>query len=247
MSHDRSFGLACRRDPISRMSVAHSHDDLEFNSSDVEIEYLVDGESFVVPAGSLAYFWAGRPHQLLSGTPGHQITWLTVPLVDAVGWRLPDLFLARMLGGEVAVTDATGPLDLVRHGHAWGTELEPDHPLYPAAIREIEALLLRAAVASAEVSANGRPGSKLRADVAAQAHLHPNYAMSVFRAALGVTIGDYLTQCRIGRAKQLLFTTSDSVGTIALETGFGSISQFYASFRRFCGTTPAGYRRRLGS
>lgn len=267
MTHQRSFGLACRRDPVGRMSVAHSHDDLEFNASDVDLEYLLDGGPLFVPAGSLAVFWAGRPHQLITGARGHDLTWLTVPLADAVGWRLPDDFVARMLSGEVAIVAARGPFDLTRRAATWSAELAPGHALHDAAAREVEALVLRTASAAAASPPARRPRSGLRSDVAAMAewiaehaaedvtvadvaahvHLHPHYAMTLFREALGVTIGEYLAQCRIGRAKHLLLTTDRSIAAIAHDSGFGSMSQFYARFQRQTGRAPAAFRRRMTS
>lgn len=267
MTHERSFGLACRRDPVGRMSVAHSHDDLEFNASDVDLEYLLDGAPLLVPAGSVVAFWAGRPHQLVSGVQGHDLTWLTVPLADAAGWRLPEGFLARMLAGHIAVAPARGPLDLAQRADSWIDELRPTHPLHVAAVGEVEALVVRTATAGVDAPHDARPRSGLRAevaamaawiaehsddevsiaDVAAHAHLHPHYAMSLFRSALGVTIGDYLAQCRIGRAKHLLLTTDRSIGAIAHDSGFGSVSQFYARFQRQTGEAPAAFRRRMSA
>jgi AraC-like DNA-binding protein len=263
--HAVSFGLACWHGGVDRMAVAHTHDDLELNASDVDLEYLVDGRRVVIPAGSLAVFWAARPHQLVTATDAHEITWLTVPLSQALGWRLPSGFVARMFAGEVAFADAAGPLSLVDRVDHWSRELASASALRDVAALEIRAFLLRAAAAVA--AAPGRPSddSGLRpevarmaawiadhasddisvADVAAEGHLHPHYAMAVFRAAMGVTIGDYLAQCRIARAQHLLLTTGMPIAAIAHEAGFGSLSQFYARFRERWGEPPAAYRRRL--
>jgi AraC-like DNA-binding protein len=81
--------------------------------------------------------------------------------------------------------------------------------------------------------------------VAAAAGLHPNYAMTVFRKAYGMTIGEYLTQVRIAYAQQLLVTTDQKVLNIALQAGFGSSSQFYVAFKRLCGQSPHEFRASL--
>ncbi|MBN9211676.1 MAG: helix-turn-helix domain-containing protein [Microbacterium sp.] len=260
-----SFDLACWRGAVPRMSVAHTHDDLEFNTAPVELEYLVDGRQVVIPAGALAVFWAARPHQLVRDSGGRELAWLTVPLAEARGWRLPGEFLARMFAGDIAVSPAAkGPLDLAERVGAWGEELRPGHPLRRAAVGEVQAFVLRAAHATAAVAAMPQRGRGLRADVADMAawiaehaaedvsvaavadhvHLHPHHAMAVFRGALGVTIGDYLAQCRIARARELLLTTDEAIPDIAASTGFGSLSQFYARFRDHTGEAPAAYRRR---
>ncbi|MDI9890922.1 helix-turn-helix domain-containing protein [Microbacterium sp. IEGM 1404] len=260
-----SFDLACWRGAVPRMSVAHTHDDLEFNCAPVELEYLVDGRQVVIPAGALAVFWAARPHQLVRDSGGSELAWLTVPLAQARGWRLPGEFLTRMFAGDVAVApEAVGPLALAERAGSWSAELDPTHPLHRAAVTEVQAFVLRAAFATAAEGPVEKVGGGLRADVAdmaawiarhaaedvtvaavaAHVHLHPNHAMTVFRHALGVTIGEYLAQCRIARARELLLTTDDAIPDIAASAGFGSLSQFYARFRDHTGEAPAAYRRR---
>ncbi len=80
-------------------------------------------------------------------------------------------------------------------------------------------------------------------DVADHAGLNPNYAMRLFRRELGVTIVEFLTRQRVFAAQHLLLTTDRPVLDIALDSGFGSLSQFHATFRRVVGTSPAAFRR----
>src|SRR5699024_7989468 len=65
------------------------------------------------------------------------------------------------------------------------------------------------------------------ADIAASVHLTPSHAMTVFRRTAGVTLGDYVTMCRVAEAQRLLLTTSMKITEIAEEAGFGSLSSFY--------------------
>ena len=81
--------------------------------------------------------------------------------------------------------------------------------------------------------------------VAHHSHVHPHYAMAVFKEAFGVGIIEYATQHRIAHAQQLLATTDLSVLDIALQSGFGSASRFYEAFKQVCGVTPLAYRREL--
>ena len=80
------------------------------------------------------------------------------------------------------------------------------------------------------------------ADVAKVAGLHENYAMSVFRQATGMTIGGFLTRCRLHKAQELLLSTNRDVTSIALEVGFNSLSRFYESFARQVGQSPRRFR-----
>ncbi|GAA4432111.1 helix-turn-helix domain-containing protein [Georgenia halophila] len=82
-------------------------------------------------------------------------------------------------------------------------------------------------------------------DVARAAHLAPTYAMGLFRQTVGITLGGYLTRCRVAEAQRLLITTSRTTGEVAHEAGFASQSSFYEHFRRTCGCSPGAYRKRL--
>jgi AraC-like DNA-binding protein len=266
-----SFGLACQRGATRGMSIAHRHDDLEFNHADVDLEYVIDGRSHLIEAGTVAVFWAARPHQLVGGSAPGVETWLTVPLQCALAWRLPAGYLTRMLGGEVAGTPAAPGIRLDRLADRWAAELGGSALERRIAETEIEAFALRVASSVAEfapqdpeapgpadapraaaaamaafVSENSGADITV-ADVAAHVHLNPQYAMVVFRRSLGITIGDYLAQCRVAAAQQLLLTTDRSVPDIGFAAGFRSQSQFYDRFTRWCGQSPGVYRRRLTS
>lgn len=80
------------------------------------------------------------------------------------------------------------------------------------------------------------------ADIAGAVNLHPKYATSLFRDHCGMTPGEYLTQHRLSQAQRLLATTDARVVDIAFAAGFGSVSQFYEVFIRFCNQSPKDFR-----
>lgn len=82
-------------------------------------------------------------------------------------------------------------------------------------------------------------------DLARAAHLHPNYAATIFKQTIGTTPGEYLTQCRVAEAQRLLITTMMTTTEVAHAAGFGSLSSFYAVFGRVCGRAPGEYRRQF--
>lgn len=81
------------------------------------------------------------------------------------------------------------------------------------------------------------------AEIAAAVHLAPSHAMTVFRRTAGVTLGEYVTMCRVAEAQRLLLTTSLRITEIADAAGFGSLSSFYQHVSAACGMTPREYRR----
>ncbi|MBM7503862.1 helix-turn-helix domain-containing protein [Agromyces aurantiacus] len=262
-----SFGLSCWRGAPAAMTVAHRHDDLEFNLSPDPLEYLVDGRTVRIPPRTLALFWAARPHRLVTDASRGHVSWLTVPLGTALGWSLAGGLVPRLLTGAVLMIPERPGLGLDGLVGVWAAELAAGGEARRAATAEIEGFARRAALA-AEAGADGaasvaagatRPDVASMAawisehaaedlridDVARHAHLAPQYAMTVFRRALGITIGEYLAQCRVARAQHLLLTTDLPVPDVGHAAGFRSQSQFYARFRERCGEPPAAYRRRL--
>ena len=82
-------------------------------------------------------------------------------------------------------------------------------------------------------------------DAARAAHVHAHHAMAVFRWHLGLTLHQYLTTQRVAHARRLLATTALPVLDVALESGFASLSRFYAAFTAQTRTSPRRFRRRL--
>ena len=82
-------------------------------------------------------------------------------------------------------------------------------------------------------------------EIAQEAHLHPNYAMTLFRRHTGMTLSQYLTLQRVAHAQRRLATSGDSIPAIALDSGFGSVSRFYEAFRQQTGNSPRRFRLQM--
>lgn len=83
-------------------------------------------------------------------------------------------------------------------------------------------------------------------DVAAAACLSPFHLLRVFQATFSQSPHDYLSRCRLERAKFLLERTSIPVTAICGECGFISLGSFSSLFRRKCGIAPRIWRERYG-
>jgi len=251
------FGLACGLSAVPAMTRAHRHDD-------VELVLPLGGGAVLEHAGGRhdlddhegAVFWAGLPHRIADHDEGVAVSWLTVPSADVLSWQLPSSFQADLLRGRVSTWEAPPLLaDVMR---VWQEQIGSDPVLTSAARLEAQAWLLRAAsvvrrsTPSAADDAATRMASYISthfrepiavADVAAHVHVHPSTASAVFRRALGVTIGEYLAQCRVAEAQRLLLSTDLATSDIAARSGFGSTSRFYERFTADIGVPPATYRR----
>lgn len=262
--YEHDLGLACFEGAPGVMDQAHRHQDIEINVVVTgHLAYLLGGQYVEVTAGTTALFWAAIPHQLLSTAPGSHAWWLNLPLSTVLTWGLDGAVLGRSLrGGPVVVAQgpSSGRFD------RWSTELNgPDAELHDVALLETQAYVRRL-IHDAETErppdapphqggAVGRATAMARyitqhftenitaADIAGVVHLHPRYAMTVFRRVTGLTVGRYLEQCRIAEAQRLLLTTDATIAEVAHAAGFGSVSRLYASFTPACGRSPAAYRR----
>ena len=78
--------------------------------------------------------------------------------------------------------------------------------------------------------------------LAARANLSTHYFASLFKQSTGFTPHQYITRCRLEKAKQLLCKTEISIVEIGHEVGFQNQSHFTRVFRQYLQTTPKAYR-----
>ncbi len=80
-------------------------------------------------------------------------------------------------------------------------------------------------------------------DLAGRFFISKFYLSRIFKEQFGVSIGDYLLQVRITRAKQLLRFSHESLESIAVQCGFGSLYYFSRMFKKVEGIAPSAYRK----
>ncbi|GHV27747.1 hypothetical protein FACS18948_5630 [Clostridia bacterium] len=84
-----------------------------------------------------------------------------------------------------------------------------------------------------------------REDIAGHVSLAPNYLSKVFSEEAGMSIRDYINQCRIEEAKRLMSDTSLTVTEISLAVGFDNIPYFSTVFKKFVHETPSDWMRKV--
>ncbi len=98
-------------------------------------------------------------------------------------------------------------------------------------VREVEARVTRAALAQTDETEGGHFPSEA-------GPLRKVSEMALFVAEnYGMTPSTYLTRMRVCQAQYLLISTDEDISRIAFDTGFGSISRFYAAFKSVSGRT----------
>lgn len=75
------------------------------------------------------------------------------------------------------------------------------------------------------------------------AHVTESQLQRIFKRSTGVSISEYVTRLRVGRASTLLSRTDLPMASIAEKCGFHDAAYFARKFRATTGRTPTAYRR----
>jgi AraC family transcriptional regulator, melibiose operon regulatory protein len=236
------------------------------------LTYLLGGNAVTIPAGRLAVFWAAIPHQIIGAKDKTEYYVATIPLAWFLQCRFPAHFVDTILHASVVLDPEPQPrggdLEMFER---WVHDLKEPNPLRQRiAMLEIEARLLRFALAIPTASLPKghskaahdyiQTGGLSRVEemacyiaqhyterltakqISGSVGLHPNYAMALFKKALGITLIDFVTQHRVSHAQRLLATTADKIIDVAFDSGFSSLSRFHEAFKEWCGCSPKEYR-----
>jgi AraC-like DNA-binding protein len=263
----KPYGLTCERWSPELMRKPDQHNEIEINYfPEGAITYLVQDKKITIPARRLAIFWALVPHQIVQyeGTAPYYVC--TIPFSEFLEWKLPELFVDRILKGEVLVenTENYTPYDEFLLNN-WYHDLNT-YKTAEIVLLELRARLLRMAerihpeknitstsIKLSEISnvekiaiyiAQNYFNSIKVADIGNAVGLHPDYANTIFKKAFGCTLSDYITIERISHAKRKLVATDKNITEIAFECGFNSISRFNEAFLKMNHCTPREFRKR---
>jgi AraC family transcriptional regulator len=80
-------------------------------------------------------------------------------------------------------------------------------------------------------------------ELATEAGVHPVYLARAFRRHQRCSIGEFVRRQRVGEVCRRLTTSSTSLASIALESGFSDQSHLCRVFRAELGLTPSAYRK----
>jgi len=81
-------------------------------------------------------------------------------------------------------------------------------------------------------------------EIAEQLHYSPNYFSYLFKKEIGQGFQEYLTECRMVRAAQLLKDTTMKMQEISHMVGYTNSKAFAIAFRKKFGYTPSEYREK---
>lgn len=84
-------------------------------------------------------------------------------------------------------------------------------------------------------------------NVSENVYLSRSYISVLFKKETGWKFSDYLTEVRLGKARELLLETSCSVQEVAARTGFFDTPHFSRVFKEKTGFSPLEYRKKYKS
>lgn len=82
-----------------------------------------------------------------------------------------------------------------------------------------------------------------RESISRELYVHENHLSRVFSSETGMTLTNYITECRIQKAKELLVSTNLSITEIASLVGYNYAAYFTKIFKDKTGTTPNQWRK----
>lgn len=254
------------------MQEYHRHNEIEVNFLEHgSMTYLFSTGRHTVAAGNLAIFWATFPHRVIYVTGDPIFYCLHIPLAYFLQWNIPGEMANHVLHGRV-VTDMDSSHETLDRAQfpLWHNDLTShDKESAQTVMLELHARLRRLSLVAPKGLTKTKPDiyaalpdtnqflkvEKMASyisehytdeisidDIAEVASLHPKYAMTLFRHVFGLTIGEYISQHRLSHAQRLLAITDLKIVDVALEAGFGSVSQFYELFSQTNKMTPTQFR-----
>lgn len=268
---DHNFCAGLGKD-VLLMPAPHMHSQIELNLvTEGFMTYRFDGRSITIKAGDLVFFWGTVPHQVVEKADVTTFVCLYLPLSSFRNLPISELMNRTLLSGGLLKSSKILEGEEIQF-HRWHQDLLSHDQRLESIVRdELGARIRRVdldgfidlramAVSAATLGAIDGPRlQKVEAmalyiaengsdnitvdDVAKVAGLHPNYAMSLFRKSLGLTINQFITRTRLDAAQALLVATDNDVADVAFECGFGSLSRFYDAFHDKFHVSPAKFRK----
>jgi len=93
--------------------------------------------------------------------------------------------------------------------------------------------------------ADNLPRIRTAADVSGHVHVSREHLTRQFAKYTGCTLWDFVTICRVEKAKELLHESAMPVKEIASRVGYTCLSSFFRAFAGHTGLTPNRYRKAI--
>lgn len=248
----------------------HHHTSVEVNFlQDCEMEYSFSGQIIRLRPKRITLFWGAAPHRVNKVEGKGLITNLYLSLGQFIRWGLPSTMVEAILAGSVIESDSATLADVALFDRLFAEQSKNGDPWRRVHLDEIELRLRRLAlegwttileprIATQEFEVTSHAMQHVESmlkyiadnftipinvsDIAAASNLSTGRASQLFRQVMGVTIKQHLQRARLSNARMLLTETNTKIASIALDSGYPTLSAFYDAFTKTNGVSPARYR-----
>jgi AraC family transcriptional regulator, melibiose operon regulatory protein len=268
---DHGFCAGIGKD-VLLMPAPHMHSQIELNFiTHGFLTYQFDGRIITINAGDFVFFWGTVPHQVVDKAEVTRFVCLYLPLSVFRKIAASETLNRTVLNGGMVRAQRMFPGERQQF-ERWHEDLCSRNPQLEQIVRDelgarirrvdldgwtdLRAIALSAASlglvngprlekaeAMARFVSENATGDITVEQVAAKVALHPNYAMSLFRKSIGLTINQFITRTRLDAAQAMLVASDRDVADVAFLCGFGSLSRFYDAFQDKFGVSPARFRK----
>lgn len=235
------------------------------------VHYKMAAHDIAFSAGDMCLFWGGLPHQMDDRSDDAVYAGGHLPLVHFFRLHLPSDVPHRLMMGATLVTAATDESDYQNFKRWREYWCSGDPARIQHAVDELLLRIERVRFEAYRMVPDDRQGENVASpfdqqssrtvgricdfiaenflddiesvDIAAAVGIHPKYAMSVFRKTTGMTLNEYVNLLRLSYAQAKLMKEDANVISVAMESGFGSLSAFNKSFRKLADMSPTDFRK----
>lgn len=256
--------------PVIENDSYHTHPSIEINYlRDCEMTYAFSGQNITIPQERICVFWAAYPHRPVALSGEGVITNAYISLQQFLDFAVSSDLKNDILAGAILCAKTRSPADRALMDRLSQEIKNTDEKWQNLHRLEVQSRLVRLDTEGWDILGQPRPrigrhqigggaiahfDKMLRfiahnafepltvRDVASAAGVSTNYAITLFRKMLGMTVKAYITDLRIHHAKMMLTHTSTKILTISLDCGFASLSSFYDAFAKATGMSPSQFR-----
>ncbi|MEZ5536629.1 MAG: helix-turn-helix domain-containing protein [Thiolinea sp.] len=249
----------------------HHHTSVEINFlQGCEMTYSFSGNEAHVTADSMTVFWGASPHRVTDVVGKGLITNIYLSLGQFVRWGLPTEMVDAILTGAVISSPNQNTYDKLLFERLYAEHKLKSATWTRLHLDEIETRLRRLALEGWDtIFAPGNTPKQMEVtskamlhveamlryiadnftipinvtDIAQATSLSAGRARPLFKQVIGASIKQQLMRARLSHARMLLTETDTKIASIALDSGFSSLSAFYEAFTKANKMSPAQYRK----
>ena len=255
------------------MNKTHNHNHVEVMLPvRCAVHFETHAGAAVANDSELCLLWGQLPHRVTHVDGEGMIYIANLPLQEILSLDMSDDVTEALVSGQLITALSTQIAD-PQLFEGWVTDYDSGHQVKMALARtELQCRLRRQCLSgwhlwqqdqqeqtqkkpSAPAKQMARVQKMIRfmaehytspitvADITKSGGVSEGYGMGLFQKAIGMSMTAYLTKLRLYHAKSALVDGQEKIVTVAMDSGFGSVSRFYEVFAKETGQTPQSFRQ----